>query len=87
MPEADVPFVVEPLLYLREHEVIVIPSELSVLRYRVHIRVIEVQDWTTPTSSSDDAPGDSDFEFKIDKATHLQDRTRCLFAMSTDGPL
>jgi hypothetical protein len=58
IPEPDVPFVIEPPLYLREHEVIHL--ELIVLRYRVRIRVIEVQDWTTPTSSDDDAPGDSD---------------------------
>ncbi|CAD6246221.1 unnamed protein product [Miscanthus lutarioriparius] len=58
IPEPEVPFVVEPTLYLREHEVI--HSELPVLQYGVRIRIIEVQDWTAPPSSSDDAPGDSD---------------------------
>ena len=58
IPEPEMPFVVEPTLYLREHEVI--HSELPVLQYGVRIRIIEVQDWTAPPSSSDDAPGDSD---------------------------
>jgi hypothetical protein len=59
IPEPEVPFVVEPPLFLREHEMI--RSELLVLRYRVQIRVIEGQDWTTPPTSDDnDGPGDSD---------------------------
>jgi hypothetical protein len=43
VPEPEVPFVVEPPLYLREHEII--HSELRALRYLVRIRVVEVQDW------------------------------------------
>jgi len=47
-----------PPLYPREHEVI--HSELTVLRYRIRIRIIEVQDWTSrPPPSDDEALGDS----------------------------
>ena len=50
IPEPEVPFVVE-----------LIRSELPALRYLVRIRLVETQDWNSPPSSSnDDAPGDSD---------------------------
>lgn len=59
IPEPEVPVVVEAPLYLRAHEMV--RSELPALRYLVRIRVVETQDWTSPPSSSgDDAPGDSD---------------------------
>jgi hypothetical protein len=44
-------FVVEPPLYIREHEII--PSELGALDYLVRVCIVEVQDWRTPSSSLD----------------------------------
>lgn len=49
VPEPELPFVVEPPLFLREHEVI--RSELLSLRYLVCIHVVKTQDWTTLPSS------------------------------------
>lgn len=58
IPVSETPFVVVPPLYPREHEVI--HSELTVLRYRVRIHIIEVQDWTSrPPPYDDEALGDS----------------------------
>lgn len=42
IPEPDSPFVVEPPLYVREHEVIC--SKVLALRYLVRVRVVETQD-------------------------------------------
>lgn len=51
--------VIEPPLFLREHEVI--HSDLAFMRYRVQIRIIQVQDWNEPPSSpSDGGPGPDD---------------------------
>lgn len=52
IPESEVPFVVEPPLYLREHELI--RSELPALRHLVRVRVVEVHDWTAPPPNDPD---------------------------------
>lgn len=57
--EPNLLFIVEPPMYLREHEII--HSELRALRYLVRIRIVEVQDWCTlPTSPDDGSLDDSD---------------------------
>jgi hypothetical protein len=60
VPEPEVQFVVEPPLYLREHEII--HFELRALRYLVRIRVVEVQDWhsTVVGASPDDSDDSND---------------------------
>lgn len=61
VPETDVPFFVEPPLFLRQHEMI--RSEMPGLRYLVRIRNVEGLYWRTPTSTSDDdQAGDSNEE-------------------------
>jgi hypothetical protein len=40
------------ILFLREHEII--HSELPVLRYLAHMRVVKYQDWDASSSSDDD---------------------------------
>jgi hypothetical protein len=42
IPEPDDPFIVEPSLYVREHEVI--RSKVLALRYLVRVQVVETQD-------------------------------------------
>lgn len=61
VPEPPQPFEGGPPLFLREHELI--HSDLPALRYPVTIRIVEVQDWTTPPTSDDDddsPPGEDD---------------------------
>ncbi|RLN09848.1 hypothetical protein C2845_PM11G18690 [Panicum miliaceum] len=59
VPQQKVIFIHEPPeqyvesgLFLRPHEII--QSKHDGLRYNVHVRIIEVQDWNLPSDSSDD---------------------------------
>lgn len=54
VPESLAPFVGGPPLFLREHELI--HSQLSVLRYSVTIRIVEVHDWAAPPSPARQEP-------------------------------
>lgn len=52
VPEPEEPHDGGPPLYLRPEEIV--HSEVPALRYLIHIRIIEFQDWHTPPPSSDD---------------------------------
>ncbi|KAG2552050.1 hypothetical protein PVAP13_9KG437200 [Panicum virgatum] len=65
---------VESGLFLRPHEII--HSKHDGLWYRVHIRIVEIQDWNLSSDSSDDGTPPDNFDSDEDEYPGFEQRSR-----------